>query len=328
MNELNQTSEVNQIVNNIKEFILNQLEPSYSRIITYLSDLQTKEEFQSLSDTEFFDIVGETFKLIPELFMQNGFHYKYWPYSFPKEKKKQIARHIIEKYCLYDGEKILHECDANIKMIDLKTGKSQVTISVDNGHLIVTNYRIIAQGRLEVIGGRGLGSRSRREETIKSMIDASTKQELPCYGYEIPINPIKFPRLRKKYRENPKKRIFYYSEMGDKTFGVSIKCPKTKKEENLDRVYEILNNEISFPSRISENKFTEGQVKINVNDKKRFAGGTFLLIFMLLTLIMSIPMRNLDAIIGSSVWLVIGLLLMFRPTTRYIKNKKTKREPR
>jgi len=327
MNEINQSNEVNQIVSNIKEEI-KQPRPSYSRIRAYLIYLQTNEEFQSLSDPEFFDIVGETFKMIPEIFMQNGFHYNYWSDSFPKEKKKQMARHIIENYCLYDGEKILHECDANIKMVDLKMGKSQFTISVNNGHLILTNYRIIAQGQLYVIGGRGIGLEARREETIKSLIDASAKQELPCYGYEIPIYPIKFRRTTKKYKENPKKIIVYYVKMGDKTFGVTIKRPKTKKEENLDRLYEILSSEVSFSSKTTDIKITEGPVKINVNDKKRFRIGTFLLVFMLLTLIMSIPMRNLEAIIGSSVWLVIGLLLMLRPTTRYIKNKKTKRVPR
>lgn len=339
MNELKQGSYLNQVVNNIKEEI-NELEPSYSRIKNYLTDLQTKEEFQSLSDIEFFNIVGETFKLIPELFMNNRFHSNYLPYSFPKEKRKQMARHIIEKHSLYDGEKILHECDANIGMIDLKTGRAQVSIAITNGHLIFTNNRIIAQGRLKVIGGRGIGSSSRRDKTIKSVIEASTSQELPCYGYQIPISPIKlsfpispikkyfFPQSRKKYTENPKKMIIYYVMMGDKTFGVTIKRPKTKNEENLDRVYEILNNEINFPNKISEKKFSEGQVKLNVNDKKRFAGGIFLLAFMLLILITSIPRRNLEAIIGSSVWLVIGLLLMLRPTTRYIKNKKTKRVPR
>ncbi len=85
---------------------------------------------------------------------------------------------------------------------------------------------------------------------------------------------------------------------------------------------------LASQSESVKKNFTEGQVKINVNDKKRFAGGTFLLAFMLLVLITSIPMRNLEAIIGSSVWLVIGLLLMLRPTTRYIKNKRTKREPK
>ena len=327
MNELNQRTDLDQIVNNIYEEC-NQIEPSYSRIRTYLTDLQTKVGSQSLSETEFFDIVGETFKLIPELFIQNGFHYKHWSNSFPKEKKKQIARHIIEKYCLYDGEKILHECDANINMVDLKTGKSQFTISVNNGHLILTNNRIIAQGQLYVIGGRGIGLEARRKETIKSLIDASAKQELPCYGYEIPIYPIKFRRTTKKYKENPKKIIVYYVKMGDKTFGVTIKRPKTKKEENLDRLYEILSSEVSFSSKTTDIKITEGPVKINVNDKKRFRIGTFLLVFMLLTLIVSIPMRNLEAIIGSSIWLVIGLLLMFRPTTRYIKNKRSKKEPR
>jgi len=328
MNELNQTSKVNQIVNNIKEEI-SELEPSYSRIKTYLTDFQTKEEFQFLSDTDFFDIVGNAFKLIPELFMNNSFHSNYLPYSFPKEKRKRMARHIIEKHSLYDGEKILHECDANIGMFDLKTGRAQVSISINNGHLFITNNRIIAQGGLKVIGGKGIGSSSRRDKTIKGFIEASTSQELPCYGYEIPISPIKFPRSRKKYEENPKKLIIYYVPMGDKTFGVIIKRPKTKNAENLDRVYEILNNEISFSSKTNGTNFTKELVNTNVNDKKRFAGGMFLLIIMLLTLITSIQMmRNLGAIIGSSIWLVIGLLLMFRPTTRYIKNKRSKKEPR
>ncbi|MHA1486973.1 MAG: hypothetical protein ACTSSC_07345 [Promethearchaeota archaeon] len=327
MNELKQGSYLNQVVNNIKEEI-NELEPSYSRIKTYLTDLQTKEEFQSLSDIEFFNIVGETFEVIPELFMNNRFHSNYLPYSFPKEKRKQMARRIIEKHSLYDGEKILHECDTNIKMVDLKTGRTQVIISVNNGHLIVTNSRIIAQGKLEVVGGRGIGSSSRRDETIKSIMEASTKQELPCYGYEIPINPIKFPRSRKKYKEKPKKRVSYYVKMGDKTFGVSIKLPKMKKEENLDRVYEILSKEVSFPSKTSESKFTERTVKIKVNDKKNFAIGTFLIVFMVLTLILSILMRNTSGIIGSSVWTIIGLLLMLGPSIRYTKKFRAKRDPR
>ena len=327
MNELNQRSDVNQVVKNIKEEI-NELKPSYSRIKTYLTDLQTKEEFQSLSDIEFFNIVGETFKVIPELFMNNRFHSNYLPYSFPKEKREQMARHIIEKHSLYDGEKILHECDANIKMVDLKTGRTQVIISVNNGHLIVTNNRIIVQGKLEVVGGRGIGSSSRRDETIKGIMEASTKQELPCYGYEIPISPIKFTRSRKKYKEKPKKIIGYYVKMGDKTFGVSIKLPKMKKEENLNRVYEILSKEISFPSKTSESKFTERTVKIKVNDKKNFAIGTFLIVFMLLSLILFIQMRNTSGIIGSSVWAIIGLLLMLGPSIRYTKELRAKRDPR
>ena len=167
MIELNQTSDVNQLVNNIKKEI-SQLEPSYSRIKTYLTDLQTKEEFKFLSDTDFFDIVGETFKLIPELFMKNRFHSNYLPSSFPEEKRKQMARHIIEKHSLYDEEKIIHECDANIKMIDLKTGRTQVIISINNGHLIITNNRIIVQGGLEVVGGRGIGSSSRRDAAFRN----------------------------------------------------------------------------------------------------------------------------------------------------------------
>ncbi|MFX1322755.1 MAG: hypothetical protein ACFFAQ_14050, partial [Promethearchaeota archaeon] len=63
-------SVVNQIMSNIKEEITSP-EPSSKQIITYLSDLRIKEEYQSITDSEFYDIVGETFKLNPEFFMNH-----------------------------------------------------------------------------------------------------------------------------------------------------------------------------------------------------------------------------------------------------------------
>ncbi|MFX0057128.1 MAG: hypothetical protein ACFE85_01835 [Candidatus Hodarchaeota archaeon] len=272
--------DINQIVNNIKEEI-NLSEPSYSRIETNLRELwKIKTEHQSISDSEFFEIVGESFSKNPELFMKNNFISSFLPYYKDREKKNQMARYIIEKYSLYDGEKILFECDADISMVDSKSKaivRVPVIISIDYGHLIITNNRIIAQGQLEVGGGRlgGVGGpsidgfiyylsgKSRRKTSMKGMMDASTTQDLPCYGYEFPIKPFKglikpiIARLRKKYEEKPKKSVGYFVKVGESTFNVVIK--RYKKEEYLDKLYEILSK-----VEVSESE----SVKTNVKDKK------------------------------------------------------------
>ena len=277
-------SDINQIVNNINEEI-NRPEPSYSRIETNLRELwKIKAEHQSISDSEFFKIVGESFSKNPELFMKNNFISSFLPYYKDREKKNQMARYIIEKYSLYDGEKILFECDADITMTDSKSKivRLPLSVSIYYGHLFVTNNRIIAQGQLEVKGGRlggwgGFGlaellidgliysssGGSRRKVAMKGMIDTSTTQELPCYGYEFPIKPFKGlitpinARLRKKYKEKPKKSVGYFVKVGDRTFAVSIK--QYKKEEYLDKLYEILSKE-----EVSQSE----SVKTNVNNKK------------------------------------------------------------
>jgi len=63
-------TDINQIRNTIKEEITSPT-PSSDHIISHLHDLRTKEEYQSLSDSEFYEIIGETFKLNPEYFMES-----------------------------------------------------------------------------------------------------------------------------------------------------------------------------------------------------------------------------------------------------------------
>ena len=61
-------SDVNEILNHIKEEFRNP-KASAKKILKSLYDLRTKEEYQQLSDSDFFDIVGETFKMNPNFFM-------------------------------------------------------------------------------------------------------------------------------------------------------------------------------------------------------------------------------------------------------------------
>jgi len=103
MNELNLSGDINQIVNKIYEE-MGGPDPYITRIVGYLDDLRTKEEYQSLADVDFYDIVGETFKLNPDIFMKHIYE-KFWQYK----NKSEMEKYILEKYCLYDGEQILFE---------------------------------------------------------------------------------------------------------------------------------------------------------------------------------------------------------------------------
>ncbi len=194
-------SDINQIMNNIKEEITSP-EPSSNRIITHLSDLRTKEEYQSLSDSEFYDIVGETFKLNPEFFMKNIYGEMLLLQTrgrklYKKVNKKEMEKYIIEKFCLYEGEQILYECNGVIKQ-----WSGKVKLIVNDGNFFITNYRIIAHGKLSASGGRtdllsgnlvldlaisAFSGGSKRAKSKTGIIDASTHQELPCYGYQFPL---------------------------------------------------------------------------------------------------------------------------------------------
>lgn len=192
MNEQNEMSGVNQIMNNIKEEITGS-EPSSARILNHLYDLnlRTRAEHQSLSASEYYDIVGETFKLNPEFFM-NSIYGKRRLYI--NVNKNEMERYIIEKFCLYEGEKLLYECNGEIELGHQKMGPRASVY----GSIYLTNYRIITTGRLSA-----KGTRSGPASLLLSVIFApitkrviltkgkarliDTHQELPCYGYQFPI---------------------------------------------------------------------------------------------------------------------------------------------
>jgi hypothetical protein len=197
-----------QKFNSIKE----EFEPS--KISAFLSELFPKEENQRLSDSEFFDIVGEAFKSNPEFYMENLDEEvrKRVKKLYGDEKLKEIVKYIFEKFSLYNGEQILFESEGGIRQLrtakvepsgKIKLESAPVSVSIKSGNIVVTNYRLIVQGKLKVRGGRdrnavmwgGLvgywatgGSSSRkRDKTKERLIDGSLEQELPCYGYEFSI---------------------------------------------------------------------------------------------------------------------------------------------
>lgn len=180
-------SNLNQIANDIKEHIISP-QPSSSRILTLLSQLRSNEAADVLNESDYYDIVGETFRLNPEFFMNS---------IYPRMRSIEMARYILEKYCLYRNEQIIYECRGDITQLSNSlTGNTNVKVSVIGGIIFITNYRIIAQGTLTVKGGRfysgglidlvisPMTGGSSRKKGKQSVINDSLDQELPCYGYQ------------------------------------------------------------------------------------------------------------------------------------------------
>ncbi len=84
-----------QVMDNITQELQNP-NPYSNKILNLLWDLRRKAEFQQhLSDAEFFDIVGETFSLNPNFFL-NSIYPKMKAWTFPSflSIKEEIIEHI------------------------------------------------------------------------------------------------------------------------------------------------------------------------------------------------------------------------------------------
>ena len=137
-------------VNNIKKE-LDSPRPNTKSVLKSLIDLRANKKIQQPSDSEFFDIVGETFKLNPNLFMKEL--YKPFMNKMGKiigtEKRKEMEKYIIEKFCLFEDEQILYECKGKIEKAELhieqkSSGKYKmdtlpIWISISSGDLFFTN---------------------------------------------------------------------------------------------------------------------------------------------------------------------------------------------
>jgi hypothetical protein len=175
--------------------------PNTKKIMKLLFDF----EKDYLSSHEYFDFIGRAFKLNPDYFMKQL--YESFMGKIRKiigvEKRTEMERYILEKYCLYEDEEILYDCSGNVKQTELieqsesgkyKMNTTPLTVSVNSGHVFLTNYRIIVNGLLKVKGGErtrgflfyatslwvftGGSKRSERKEELKSS---------QLFGYQFPI---------------------------------------------------------------------------------------------------------------------------------------------
>jgi len=192
----------------------------------------------SLSDFEFFDVIGDIYQQAPAFFMLK---------IYPKIRRKfgkiyrnegmlVMDKYILEKFCLDEGEQIKHEFYGTVK---LKVPKKYV-IRIINGTFYVTNRRIIAQGKLgfdldlstgQAILEFGGGSTKNPKKALKHYISSSKS----CYGYSIPIK-----NLYKLNRFTTGSKIKKLSYLVPQKTKITINI--SKKEGIGEKLYEILND--------------------------------------------------------------------------------------
>jgi hypothetical protein len=167
--------------------------PESKKILKVLYQLGKDAKKQKITDSEFFDAVGETFRMQPEFFMN-----ELYPFFIEKmaniiggDKRREMERHILEKFCLLGDERIIYEFKGNITQIDLmeqkENGKSKnlslssraVELSVSSGDIFLTNHRLIAHGLFEVFGDRSMWAVSWRDfvPTWREMLNPWVKQK-------------------------------------------------------------------------------------------------------------------------------------------------------
>lgn len=216
-------SDNNQILNILKEE-LQKPRPSSSKILNTLWDLRREAEFQHLSDSEFFNIVGETFNLKPEFFMKAL--YKPFRKKMGKligdEKLKEMEKYILEKYCLHEGEQIIFEFNGRI----IQNRKMIQPILIDYASIFFTNDRMIAQGKLKGPYNKYIS-------------------DLAFYGYVIPIkNNFRLRRVRNNIRY----RVMVDDRESEVNLKVALGESQAKKEEVIDKLLEMLNKEVVIES--------------------------------------------------------------------------------
>jgi len=99
----------------------------------------------SISDSEFFDIIGGAFKSDPEDYMKNlyGEVRRTMKKLYGDEKLKEMEKYILDKFCLLEDEQILFETEGRINIYH-----PPFKLSIKSAKILVTNYRLIAQGNL------------------------------------------------------------------------------------------------------------------------------------------------------------------------------------
>ncbi len=235
--------------------------PRSKRILKVLYQLGMEVKSQQLSDSEFFDMVGETFMLNPEFFMKElykGFMEKIGG-ILGGDTRKNMERFIIEKFCLLPDEQIIYELEGNINQTELIEQKASgkykmdtmpLKISVKNGDIFITNKRMIGHGRLKASGGEKTSGAlfwltdlwvftggAKKTESKNTLIESS-----PVFGYQFPTN--NHWGLGKNKFLNI---VAYNLNIGKKKGVITIKPTvknSTRRKEHLNKIFDILRKDV------------------------------------------------------------------------------------
>jgi hypothetical protein len=271
---------------------LKKKHPSIRKILTSLfKSLKTHQ--LEISGSEFYDIVGGAFKLNPKFFMKYIYENirKEVSKVYSDKKTQEMERYILKKFCLYDGEQILYEYDGvNIS----QEIKGKYKLKIRSAIIYITNYRIIAQGKLKKevhsgVGADGTGigiidifiligysakaavkSSAHRKELEKS-INESWEGDLPTYGFPFPIYPSL--NLKKTY-----KYIRYNVQKEGINCQIKISPSSYKTRTNLNKLLKAFQIDDPFGKIESKYKFpTLGILGLSSN----IAGFTIVVLLLL-----------------------------------------------
>ena len=265
MNEIHELDYKNQVINDIKKEFQNP-NPYTERILKTLFDLRAKGISQQLSDSEFFDIVGETYKLNPGFFMKEL--YKTFIVKVGKiigpEKRQEMEKYIIEKFCLAEDEQVLYGCKGNVKCLPMKMPSfSEIvfgnipSISLRSGDIFLTNYRLITHGLLKTTGGD-------RKDKKNVFIESSS-----VFGYQFPF------KNHRSLGFSIKTQIVSYFLKIDKTFyTISIKLTdKSKGKEDGSKIFDLLRKDANEVLDVIKEVMDWGITGISEKYKRRHIWG-------------------------------------------------------
>jgi len=226
-------TDIKQNVVNIKREIAKS-QPSKKRINDLLKDIQ----LEANSDTDYYDIVGEIFRFNPRYYMTS---------LYPKFKSLDMTRYLVEKFSLYENERIIYEFPGKIKQSNAED-LDPVAVIVKSGTIYVTNLRIIAHGKLLAAGGassspsklktaiRAQKAKKEGAKAKKKLLTDSLSQELPCYGYQfISKNHFGLKKKSKSVKYYISNRVSYKG-WSRAIYEIKIKPPKSL----VGKLYEIL----------------------------------------------------------------------------------------
>ena len=209
--------------------------PSKDGILKCLYALQAEN---SLPAFEFFDVIGDIYQRAPVFFMLKIYPKirRKFGKIYKNEGMRVMDKHILEKFCLDEGEQIKHEFYGTVKL----TVPKKYVIRIINGTFYVTNRRIIAQGKLgfdlnlstgQAILEFGGGSTKNPKKALKHYI-SSLKS---CYGYSIPIKNL-YRLLRFTSGSKIRKLSYLVPQKTKITINIS------KKEGIGDKLHAFLND--------------------------------------------------------------------------------------
>jgi len=262
------------LVSSIREEI-NKKHPSAKKILSHLFSLQ-------VDGSEFIDLAGRTLHLKPKFFMES----LYTPFRNKLgticgyEKRKEIEKSILEKFCLDKEEQIFFEFEGTVK----KKVPNGYKIVVPSGTIFITKQRIITEGKFKTSSYKGermkptgadiatniassipitapialavvLSKKSPTPVNVKkAVLYYSIQEDSPCYGY---VFPITFPR-----NLGTKKNSVFYDDEG---CIMELSSPFFNERENVELLIDML--EEIHKELISEQTHQEDCPKCSLSRK-------------------------------------------------------------